>query len=61
MQQEIQINISLTLSADATLSKSKIIAHLRKQLNAGVNDDKLSFKQMKVDKLMEEKEIYDNQ
>ncbi len=61
MQQEIQINISLTLSADATLSKSKIIAHLRKQLNAGVNDDKLALQKMKVNKLMEEKEIYDNQ
>jgi hypothetical protein len=58
--QEVQVNITLTLSANAELSKSTIIKELKKAIPKRVSND-IDLMKIKIDKIKEEAELYGNE
>ena len=64
MEQEVQVNLTLTLSVNAELSKSKIIQQLKKGLKDGfsssISQPDITIEKVHISKVKEEAEIYGN-
>ncbi len=61
MKQEVQVNITLTVSADVKLSKTQIIKQVRDTLKNGIQYDHIETTKVKVNSVKEEAEIYGNE